>query len=271
MANHVTNRVTFTGNETEVVKMLSEIKGKEEDSFIDFNTFCPIPKELEGTVSPVKIISQKEYAEQEKKIANGELTEQQKQWGLSRGITKKLSAEYQKKFGADNWYDWQCANWGTKWNAYDQYSNGDNMIEFHTAWSTPYNAMVNLSNKYPTIEIFVEYADEDFGYNVGKYTILNGVVINEETPEGGSQEALLIAMDINGNEEYYLTDYLCDNACDKEEEELNEYALTLVQIAHDKAYLVDEYPKPILNKLIELALADEQYERVKIITDLLNK
>ena len=268
MPNHVTNRVIFNGNETEVTKMLSEIKGTEEDIFIDFNTFCPIPKELEGTQSPVKIISKKEYAEQEKQLASGELTDLQKNTGLSRGITKKLSDDYKAKFGADNWYDWQTANWGTKWNAYSQYSNGDNTIEFDTAWSTPYYGMVNLSKKYPTIEIYVEFADEDFGYNVGRYTILGGVCINEEIPEGGSNKALILAMDIKGDEEYYLIDYLCENAC---EDELDGFSLSLVEIAHEKEILVEGYPKSILNKLKELALADEQYERVKEVDELLNK
>ena len=65
MPNHITNILTITGDEQEVQKCLAEIKGQEEDQFIDFNTFAPMPKELENTQSPVKIISQKEYDEQE--------------------------------------------------------------------------------------------------------------------------------------------------------------------------------------------------------------
>jgi hypothetical protein len=156
MPNHVTNRLTIVGNEQEVAKCLAEIKGTNEDQFIDFNTFAPIPQELVGTTAPPKILSQKDYDEQEKRIANNELTDIEKQWGFSRGITKEMSNKFKDEFGYDNWYDWQIANWGTKWNAYDQFFNGDNMIEFSTAWSTPYHAITALSVKYPTLRFEIK-------------------------------------------------------------------------------------------------------------------
>ena len=47
--------------------------------------------------------------------------------------------------GRPNWYDWQCDNWGTKWNAYSahiesEWDGGDCCeleIHFDTAWATP--------------------------------------------------------------------------------------------------------------------------------------
>lgn len=106
MPNHITNRLTIIGTEEQVKQVREAIKGEGEDQFIDFNKVAPMPKELEGTVAPMTIISQEEYDEQERKIANNDLTENEKQWGLSRKLTKELSEEYIAKFGADNWYTW---------------------------------------------------------------------------------------------------------------------------------------------------------------------
>lgn len=267
MPNHITNRLTIIGTAEQVAQVRAEIKGEREDQLIDFNTFAPIPKELEGTVSPMRIISQEEYDIQETKIANNDLTENERNWGLSRGLTKKLSDEYKEKFGADNWYDWQTGNWGTKWNAYEQFEADENCIEFETAWSTPVHAMTQLSKKYPQVEFQVEYADEDFGYNVGIYSLINGVIENQNIPDGGTIEALEMAMDIKGDDEYYLGSYLVDDIQD----ELGGFEENLIKIAHNKGKLYDDYPVIVLNKLKELALADEQFERVIEIDKLLNK
>ena len=264
MPNHVTNRLTIIGEVTEVAKVLLEIKGSQDDQFIDFNTFAPMPNELRSVTSPTRIISQEDYDKQEERIAKNELTDLEKNFGVSRGITKEISAEYQNKFGADNWYDWSIENWGTKWNAYDQ-SIFDNEIVFCTAWSTSQMAIQLLSIKYPNAKFCIQYADEDFGYNVGEYHVENGVITYIYIPNGGSKEALRMAMDINGDQEYYLENYLCDEL----DEELSEFAESLVEIAHEEQYLVAEYPVVVLNKLKELALADEQYERIIEIDRLL--
>lgn len=269
MPNHITNRLIIIGTEEQVAQVRAEIKGEREDQLIDFNTFVKMPVELEGTVSPMRILTQEEYDAQELKIITNDLTENERNWGLSRGLTKALSYEYQKKFGADNWYDWQTRNWGTKWNAYEQHEIDANEIEFDTAWSTPLQAMVHLSKKYPQVEFQVRYADEDFGYNVGEYLLINGTIENQNIPDGGTLEALELAMDIKGDEEYYLESYLVDEA--DEDGELSDFAENLIQIAHDRGKLLDDYPVVVLNYLKELALRDEQFERVVEIDELLSK
>jgi hypothetical protein len=267
MPNHITNRLSIIGTEEQVAQVRAEIKGEEAERFIDFHKIAPIPKELEGTVSPMRIVSQAEYDEQERKIAENDLTENEKNWGISRSLTQALADEYKAKFGHCDWYGWQTDNWGTKWNAYDQYSNDDAVIEFNTAWSTPYSLLVNLSKKYPQVTFEVEYADEDFGYNVGRFVLLNGEVIEQNIPDGGTQEAIEMAMDIKGDDEYYLEGYLIDDA--DEDGELSSFAETLIDIAHERGVLHKEYPTIVLEKLKELALADEQFERVVEIDKLL--
>lgn len=260
MANHITNRLTIIGTEEQVAQVRQAIKGEEEEQYIDFHKIAPIPKELEGTVSPMRIISQEEYDIQEKKIATDDLTENERNWGISRGLTQALADEYKEKFGHCDWYGWQTSNWGTKWNAYDQYEVDENCIEFNTAWSTPYALLVNLSELFPQVTFEVEYADEDFGYNVGRYVLLNGEIEEENIPDGGTYEAIEMAMDIKGDDEYYLGTWLVDDA--DEDGELSDFVETLIQIAHNRGVLYDEYPVIVLEKLKELALADEQFERV---------
>lgn len=80
-----------------------------------------------------------------------------------------------KRYKARDWYDWSCANWGTKWNACDTVVDFD-VIEFETAWSTPLPVFVELSKRLKDISITVDYADEDIGSNCGSLVIVNGEV-----------------------------------------------------------------------------------------------
>lgn len=83
------------------------------------------------------------------------------------------------QYGCDSWYDWCCKNWGTKWNSGGALIVDDNTYEFETAWSTPYNVLVELSKQFPNSRISVDYADEDIGNNCGSYILENGNLIDE--------------------------------------------------------------------------------------------
>lgn len=277
MPNHITNRLTIIGTEEQVKQVTEAIKGEREDQFIDFNKISPIPKELENTQSPSKIISQKEYDEQEKRIAEGNLTDNEKNFGLSRGLTPELANEYRKKFGYADWYNWQIENWGTKWNAYEQVQV-ENVIEFQTAWSTPFALLVNLSRLFPEVTFEVRYADEDFGYNVGEYTLLGGVEILTNIPNGGSEEAYLMAMDIQyGTPEDYFDcnkEIFTDDYIEEDDEELSDYVATMIDLAYKHKHYPSEdcnYHKLALERFKELALVDENFELVIIIDKELNK
>lgn len=277
MPNHITNRLTIIGTEEQVKQVLEAIKGEREDQFIDFNKIAPIPKELENTTSPTRIISQKEYDEQEKRIAEGNLTDNENNWGLSRGLTPELANEYRKKFGYADWYNWQIENWGTKWNAYEQVQI-ENVIEFQTAWSTPFSLLVNLSLMFPEVTFEVRFADEDFGYNVGEYTLLGGVEILTNIPNGGSEEAYLMAMDIQyGTPEEYFEcnkEIFTDDYINEDDEELSDYVAIMIDLAYKHKHYPSEdcnYHKLALERFKELALVDENFELVIIIDKELNK
>lgn len=73
-------------------------------------------------------------------------------------------------YGYDTWYDWCCANWGTKWGAYDTYiDKNTNIMEFNTAWSCPLPILDKLAEicYEHEVEFSGKWADEDRGCNVG--------------------------------------------------------------------------------------------------------
>ena len=154
MPNWVTNKLVITGKAERITEIVNSLKG--ENGTIDFNSIVPMPAELKGTTSPAK----------EKDIF--------------------LIAKY----GSDNWYDWSCNNWGTKWNAC---YTGEPMLNdkgtrltliFQTAWSTPSPVIGKLSEKFPDVKIKVWFADEDFGSNVGRYGFEKGEVTLDVSLDG---------------------------------------------------------------------------------------
>ena len=89
----------------------------------------------------------------------------------------KIALDNIKKYGYKNWYDWNRANWGTKWDAYEPYVNAmtdEIFLSFMTAWSTPEPIFRKLAEQYPDLLIEIEYADEDLGYNCGSYSYVDG-------------------------------------------------------------------------------------------------
>lgn len=131
MANNVTNRIEFYGEQDAIDKILNLIKGEQE--CIDFDKIVPTPSHIYmGSVGPAE----------------------------------------REKYGKDNWYDWRCAHWGTKWNAYFTHLDEDNnAIEFDTAWSCPINVLDKLAEicYEHGVSFTGKWADEDTGFNVGVF------------------------------------------------------------------------------------------------------
>lgn len=260
MPNHVTNHVTFLGS-TERIKEL-RAKCKTDKSPFSFQAFHPMPTELVGTSSPAKIVTEQELQGWKDKLAKGELKDWEKDY---RPITESESKRFKAKYGADNWYDWQTQNWGTKWDCYSHFDIDENQVHFDTAWSTPMIALIKLSRVFDDITIEVKYADEDFGSNVGTYTLQSGDIIDIYQPDY-SKESVRLAMEILSDTEYWVTDRLCDI---DDDDEIEGIELWLVEIAHEEGYLLEEYPVSVLGLLFDMAVADEQYERAGTIKNLM--
>tara|TARA_R100000995_G_scaffold22128_1_gene9387 strand:- start:399 stop:845 length:447 start_codon:yes stop_codon:yes gene_type:complete len=85
-------------------------------------------------------------------------------------LGEKERAECEKK-NITNWYDWQCENWDTKWNACDVTSEEETFLDgkwttityqFNTAWSPPLKVIDALKKKFPDLEISGGYIDEGY-------------------------------------------------------------------------------------------------------------
>jgi hypothetical protein len=83
-----------------------------------------------------------------------------------------------------DWYHWNCRNWGTKWDVAvvndNEYPNtiktvnddGSILYQFETAWSPVGEVLMKLSEMYPTLEFDYEY-EEETGWG-GSCTFLGG-------------------------------------------------------------------------------------------------
>tara|TARA_R100000742_G_C4228410_1_gene50534 strand:+ start:215 stop:700 length:486 start_codon:yes stop_codon:yes gene_type:complete len=139
MPNHTSNHLTICFNDRisrDTFRQIIQGKGIDGDndfiSDFDFNTIKPMPKYI---------------------------------------YKGSLGTEERKKYGSDNWYDWSCENWGTKWNAYDvdveSHEDTTLYIDFCTAWSPPLPILEHLWEKkthYRITDINCEYKDEGWMY-----------------------------------------------------------------------------------------------------------
>lgn len=277
MPNHVTNILTITGPEELVAKIKAEISGKHVDGtsmHIDFNKIIPRPDTLNitsgsSTSNGIAILKwrQGDPSDIRKIMGFNWATEFTTEEALITYMLEKGSANLEeaqkaldniRDYGHKDWYSWSNTNWGTKWNAYSQNSDeGSNEIEFETAWSTPYPVIEALSCKFPEAVISMRYADEDFGHNCGEYTFHAGNIVEETTPEGGSNEAYELAADIQGDPNWF-TDRLYDIEAESTDE-LDESGINSIRYVYEKGVL-GEFPKVVLEVMEKMAVDDENYE-----------
>ncbi len=87
------------------------------------------------------------------------------------------------KHEGDGWYNWNCENWGTKWNAYDC-KQIDGGVQFDTAWSAPRPVIEKLSQMFPDVKIEHLWADEDIGYNFGHEVYKKNCIVVADIEDG---------------------------------------------------------------------------------------
>src|ERR1017187_576452 len=169
MPNHCCNDLIISGPKSEIKRFISLVdkpKAKDGEHF-DFSGILPCPKVLQGLTSPTRI-----KTAQELKDAWTLLCDQAALAGepkpdasvkKSLGISQEHSDVLRKKFGHDNWYDWQVRNWGCKWGASDTgkwtIEANEAGIFFITAWCPPTEFLVYASSKFSKLHFTHRYAE----------------------------------------------------------------------------------------------------------------
>ena len=80
------------------------------------------------------------------------------------------------KYGAASRYDWRVSHWGTKWNAYYQYSDSDDSIGFDTAWSMPepiLRKLAEICNEH-NVQFNGQWINEDWRKDSGAFVMSDG-------------------------------------------------------------------------------------------------
>jgi hypothetical protein len=140
MPNWCDNMLTVEGEQEKLqeFKKKAEFHGKVEvtsggedyqyDTDLSLGNFLPLPKELVGTTAP----------------------------------SREKNEELIKKYGADNWYDWQVMNWGVKWDVNATLSSEDeNVLKywFDSAWCPPLEWLRAVGKLYPELEFTLDYEE----------------------------------------------------------------------------------------------------------------
>ena len=144
----------------------------KELMFFSFTALLPTPPELCGKTAPASIVTEEERQKflRERDMNNN-------LFHYSEPITKEMSKDFIKRFGHNNWYNWNINNWGTKWDA-DVYHIESNLLSepnssevtikvcFSTAWSPPTNWFNSLCDMLRDDEVSMEirYSESGMGF-----------------------------------------------------------------------------------------------------------
>ena len=158
MPNHCNNYITIKGEDKEVIRFLVTITNDvpEGEQFAIMNNLYPCPKELELDMSPFR------GSDKESEL-------------------KELYERNEAKYGYKDWYDWNIANWGSKWGDYTGRINWNGKVDDHyevrlsftTAWSPITEGITHISSQFPTLQFLYTFEEGGMGF-IGGVAIQNG-------------------------------------------------------------------------------------------------
>jgi hypothetical protein len=164
MPNHCESDLYIIGTREQRKEVLDFIGMTGDEPTFDFNRLIPYPKR---------------YADMDRDCPDI----------FGRDKSGALSAEaYKAKYGTTSdgfnsgGYGWCCANWGTKWNAYNVSKHelrGKTKVAFTTAWAPPRPVINALAAKFPDVEFTLKYYERGMGLK-GVITFTNGEVVDAQ-------------------------------------------------------------------------------------------
>ena len=139
MPNWCWNHLEVTGDEKQLQEFVEKsTTNLEKDNEFSFNGTHPQPEDLN--------------------ITCGTQTQEEKEQAMLN----------KAKYGYTDWYEWRCAEWGTKWDACEP-NIGDNdinlfSVSFDTAWSPPIAWIQNILKDFPDLCFTLEYEEPGMCY-----------------------------------------------------------------------------------------------------------
>ena len=164
MPNWCSNRVRVCLKEGDNVEDMKEFKtfvskdfsGSDKDGPwtrhqpFSFEAILPMPKELELVMSPVSIVDTlaEVHAHREKNKGTA--------FYSGSPITQEISDRLDEDYGANNWHDWTCENWGVKWDCSnvqltEEFGDLELCYTFDTPWGPPEEIYIFLVAKFPKL------------------------------------------------------------------------------------------------------------------------
>jgi hypothetical protein len=132
-------------SKTLVPRNMSSEEEYDESHRFTFNILHPLPKALEGGFSPLPKLE-----------------------GENDIQYKERMAENVRLYGAEDWYDWNRYNWGTKWDAsstcIEELDDNNFDLKFNTAWSPPIYWFEKVIPMYPQLEFDLIFDEESQDY-----------------------------------------------------------------------------------------------------------
>jgi len=143
--------------------------------------------------------------------------------GENAELYDQIRAENKAKHGYDNWYDFQVANWGTKWdiNIGDVCERDEDGLgfsgSFDTAWSPPMGVAERLNEQGYAVTLY--YYESGMGF-VGKFE--DGV---DDCYEYGGEtsETVRSAIGDELDDFFGISEQMAEYEAENEEEELTEW------------------------------------------------
>lgn len=245
MPNYVAVKITITGEKEKVDQVVNVVCSKQEDGkpyVFDFNKIVPMPEELNiesgsrGEWGKRYLLLKAKlpvtWTEDDREFVEKFEKRDKDDFYSCVELGKKYLSNI-SKYGYETWWGWcsDPANWNTKWNScspeYDRINDNCAVYTFDTAWSFCFPVIEKLSKMFPDVEIEFAYSDEDASYNCGQGKVKNAKYIEEFYPDGGSNEAYQLYIELHpGSEEDLVYDPDLDtyrwidqdNDCDEGEE-----------------------------------------------------
>ncbi len=182
MPNWCSNTIEVIGVSDELEKFIKAITIPEEEvkegyegftgrEWYDFTRLFPCPQELKETDASYGIPKSPEHEAQMKSNV--------------------------EKYGHEDWYEWQCANWGTKWSPSEIniFMQTPNYVAFscQSAWSPPSGLIAMLSKLFPRLGFVMSYNEGGMCF-LGSESYYDGDSLYEASGEYNDHEIIVKAM-----------------------------------------------------------------------------